>query len=101
VPAELGDPTPTVVPTASSEIAVGVSFGETVAQTYSRALRPFGEVLLRANSVTGAGYALRAGLTTSLLGTDRFSAFLGLLSPTPGLPDGVRMFGIAYHLPVR
>ncbi len=51
--------------------------------------------------MTGAGWSLRAGLTTSLLGTDRLSAFLGFLSPTPGLPDGVRLFGIAYHLPFR
>ncbi|MFO0460179.1 MAG: tetratricopeptide repeat protein [Burkholderiales bacterium] len=101
VPAEAGDPTRAVVPAASSEVAAGVSFGESVAQTYSRAIRPFGEVLLRANSVTGAGYALRAGITTSLLGADRLSAFVGLLSPTPGLPDGVRLFGIAYHLPIR
>ncbi len=101
VPASAGDPTAAVVPAASSELATGVSFGDSVAQTYSRALRPYGEVLLRANSVTGAGYALRAGITTSVLGTDRLSAFLGLLSPSPGLPDGVRLFGIAYHLPLE
>lgn len=101
VPASVGDPTAAVIPAASSEVAAGVSIGDSVAQTYSRALRPFAEALLRANSVTGAGWSLRAGLTTSLLGTDRLSAFLGFLSPTPGLPDGVRLFGIAYHLPFR
>jgi hypothetical protein len=98
VPPELGDPTAAVVPVSSTEVAAGVSFGDTVAQTYSRALRPFGEALLRSNSVSGGGYSLRAGVTASLFGSDRLSAFLSLLSRTPGLPRGSRAFGLAYQV---
>ncbi|MFZ4759685.1 MAG: hypothetical protein ACOYLX_16100, partial [Burkholderiaceae bacterium] len=97
VPAALGDPTAAVIPVSSTELAAGVSFGDTVAQTYSRALRPFGEALLRANSVSGAGYALRAGFTASVFGTDRLSAFLQILSRTPGIPGGTRALGAAYQ----
>jgi hypothetical protein len=97
VPAALGDPTPAVVPASSTEIAGGIAFGDSVAQTYGRALRPFGEALLRANSVSGAGYSLRVGATTSLFGTDRLSGFLTLLSPTPGIPRSTRAIGLAYQ----
>jgi tetratricopeptide (TPR) repeat protein len=97
IPAALGDPAPAVIPASSTEIAAGLAFGDSVAQTFGRALRPFGEALLRANSVSGTGYSLRAGATTSLLGTDRLSGFLTLLGRTPGIPRSTRAIGLAYQ----
>jgi hypothetical protein len=97
VPSDLGDPTAAVIPASSTEASIGVAFGETVSNTYSRALRPFGEVALRANSVTGGGYNVRFGATTAVFGTDRFSAFLNLISPTPGVPGTTREFGLLYQ----
>jgi polysaccharide biosynthesis protein PelB len=97
VPAALGDPTAAVIPASSTEFAAGVAFGESVAQAYSRALRPFGEALIRSNTVSGAGYSLRGGATMSVFGTDRLSAFLTLLSKTPGIPRSTRAFGLAYQ----
>ncbi|HYF60237.1 MAG TPA: tetratricopeptide repeat protein, partial [Burkholderiaceae bacterium] len=86
-----------VVPVSSTELAAGLAFGESVSQSYGRAPRPFGELLARTNSASGAGYALRAGFTLAPTGADRLTAFASLISATPGIPRASRTFGLAYQ----
>jgi polysaccharide biosynthesis protein PelB len=87
----------TFIPRASSEFSVNASYGESARSSYSKALRPYGEIGLRHNSLTGLGFSLRSGLSTSVIGTDRLSLFLNAVSATPGNSRGLREVGLSYQ----
>ncbi len=96
-PAGFAQPLDQWVPRGSTQASIGASIGDAVAQSYTRALRPFGEIGLRSNSVTGGGYNLRGGLSMSIFGSDRFSGFYGIVSRTPGNTRGTREVGLSYQ----
>ena len=85
------------MPRGSNQFSLSAALGESARSGISRGLRPYGEFGLRRNSITGTGYNLRAGMTTSLLGADRLSMFLNSISATPGNARGVRELGLAYQ----
>ena len=96
-PASAVNPLESFVPRGSNQFSLSAALGESARSGISRGLRPYGEFGLRRNSITGTGYNLRAGMTTSLLGADRLSMFLNSISATPGNARGVRELGLAYQ----
>lgn len=60
------------VPDSSTEMEVGVGYGETaLVESTRRALRPYARFGVTLNSVSGAGASLRAGLATAIAGADQ------------------------------
>jgi polysaccharide biosynthesis protein PelB len=60
-------------------------------------LQPFAQLGIRYNSLTGAGYNLRAGLAGSVLGHDSFLLYVQSSSATPGSSHGSTEIGIKYN----
>lgn len=85
------------VPRGYTQFGLSLSSGDNLYQDYTRALRPFASVGISHNNVTGKGYNLRAGLATSLVGTDHLAIFMSKSSATPGNPDGFKEFGAQYR----
>ena len=50
-------------------------FGTFYQTNYTRALRPFADVGLTHNSVTGAGYSALVGVSGSVIGADRLTLY--------------------------
>ncbi|WP_424192366.1 tetratricopeptide repeat protein [Ampullimonas aquatilis] len=85
------------VPRGYTQFGLSLSSGDNLNQDYTRALRPFASAGISHNNVTGKGYNLRAGLATSIVGTDHLAIFMSKSSATPGNPDGFREFGAQYR----
>lgn len=98
VPAIVADPVAAIVPQGSSQYLLALAAGEqTIDNLTQRAMRPFGEVGIRYNSVSGLGANGRVGFATSFFGADRFAIFWNGVSATPGTPRGTREFGASYQ----
>jgi polysaccharide biosynthesis protein PelB len=62
------------VPRSFTYRAAGIGFGEHLRREYSRGLRPFADVSVSHNTVTGIGYSAAIGIGGSVFGTDHLSA---------------------------
>lgn len=72
--------------------------GASAENGYHRGWRPFGEIGLTHNSVTGRGYQLRAGVAGSVLGGDVLRMRWQRISGNPSAEQGSRELGFDYHL---
>ena len=96
--------TPTgTVPTASfflppsfSNVGLYTGFGTYYQNNYTRALRPFVDVGVVHNTVTGNGYSALAGISGSLIGGDRVTLYASTGRGGSGTGDVVREIGMRY-----
>lgn len=94
---------PFFLPQSSRQYQLSIGFGETDSAAYRRALAPFGSAGLIYNDVSGAGYDLRLGLTTSLFGAmpggvDRLSLYLSQSrGARAGSKDVTRLIGLQWQ----
>jgi len=96
--------TPTgVVPTADfflpesfNNIGLFTGFGTYYQTNYTRALRPFLDVGVIHNSVTGNGYSALAGATASLFGADKLTLYGSMGRGRTGTSDITREIGVKY-----
>jgi Tfp pilus assembly protein PilF len=63
------------IPQNSRIVGAGVGFGESVRESYSRALRPYGSFARTSSSLAGSGYNALFGAGGSLLGADQLSLY--------------------------
>jgi hypothetical protein len=87
----------TFLPAAATTWGAAFGWGLSLQDRYTRALRPFFDLSLARNSVTGPVHALRFGAAGSLAGQDHLSIFFSRASGTPGAPQGLREIGLAYQ----
>ena len=63
------------IPQNSRIIGAGVGFGESIRDSYSRALRPYGSFSRTSSSLAGSGYNALFGAGGSVFGTDQLSLY--------------------------
>lgn len=63
------------VPQNSRILGAGIGFGESVRESYTRAIRPYGSLSRTVSSLAGSGYNALVGAGGSLLGTDQLSVY--------------------------
>ncbi|MEZ5739791.1 MAG: tetratricopeptide repeat protein [Burkholderiaceae bacterium] len=97
-PSGAADPVSLFVPASSTQMDLFLTAGSSIRDSYTRGLRPFGEIGAHYNTDAGASMSLRAGLSTSLLGTDRLTLFGAWKSKSTSSPGGNTEFGLAYRL---
>lgn len=85
------------MPGSYTQWGAGLGWGMHLQERHTRALRPFFDMALFHNSVTGAGSSVRLGAAGSLAGQDHLTIYLGRSSGTPGAPQGYRELGINYQ----
>jgi hypothetical protein len=85
------------VPPGSRRYGVAVSLGESVPETWTRGLRPYGGLELTRNSRAGAGYNLRLGLRGSLLGLDHLALYWSHGRNVGASNDSSVEYGIRYE----
>ncbi|HYC46732.1 MAG TPA: tetratricopeptide repeat protein [Burkholderiales bacterium] len=96
--------TPTgAVPTAAfflpgsfSVYGIYTGFGTFYQNNYTRAIRPFVDVGIARNTVTGTGYSALAGLSGSVIGTDRLTAYISTGRGGTGVNELSREIGLRY-----
>ena len=84
--------------TVGACVSMGDNLGGMSLQTdYSRAWRPYTDLCLRNNNVTGDGYSALLGLAGSVFGTDHLSLqWQGSDNATPGT-SSIRTFSVRYR----
>lgn len=92
------DPATRLLPEGSTTWGVLLGAGLSAENSYQRALRPFGEVGLTYNTVTGAGRQVRAGVAGSVFGGDVLRMRWQRISGNPSAEQGSRELGLDYHL---
>lgn len=63
------------VPQNSRVLGAGIGFGESIRDSYSRGLRPWGSFSRTSSSLSGSGYNALFGVGGSVLGTDQLSLY--------------------------
>ena len=87
-----------LLPEGSRTWGLLLGAGTSAENSYQRAWRPFGEVGLTHNSVTGSGHQLRAGVAGSVFGQDVLRMRWQRVSGNPSAQQGSRELGLDYHL---
>lgn len=87
-----------LLPEGSQTWGLLLGAGTSAENGYHRAWRPYGEIGLTHNSVTGAGRQLRAGVAGSVLGGDVLRMRWQRVSGNPSAEQGSRELGLDYHL---
>lgn len=85
------------LPAGATSWGAAFGWGLSLQDRYTRALRPFFDLSLARNSVTGPVHAVRMGLAGSLIGQDHMSLHFSRASGTPGAPQGLRELGLSYQ----
>lgn len=85
------------LPQSSSTYGFSLGLGTKVEQKYSRAWRPFAEIGVNSNSISGAGYDLRLGAVGSVLGGDVLNVHVQTLSNKPMSQQNSREVGFQYQ----
>lgn len=98
LPAGSDPDTTRLLPEGSHTWGMLLGTGASAENSYHRAWRPFGEVGLTYNSVTGAGHQLRAGMAGSVFGQDVLRMRWQRVSGNPSAEQGSRELGLDYHL---
>lgn len=89
---------PRLLPEGSHTWGLALGAGTSAENGYHRAWRPYGEIGLTYNSVTGSGHQLRAGVAGSVLGSDVLRMRWQRVSGSPAAEQGSRELGLDYHL---
>ena len=87
-----------LLPEGSTTWGMALAAGASAENGYHRAWRPYGEVGLSYNSLTGSGHQLRAGVAGSVLGGDVLRLRWQRVSGSPSAEQGSRELGLDYHL---
>ena len=85
------------MPASSMTTGLSLGLGGSAAQGYVRGFRPFTEIGLSQNSISGLGYKLRAGVAGSILGSDVFRLHLQSVSSSPQAKQGSQELGVNYQ----
>jgi hypothetical protein len=96
-PAALNTGSDTYLSGSYTQWGIAGGWGQYLQQRYTRALRPFFDLSLFHNSLTGAGRGVRMGLAGSLAGQDHAVIYFSQFTGTPGAPQGLREFGLTYQ----
>ena len=96
-PAALNTGNDTYLSGSYTQWGIAGGWGQYLQQRYTRALRPFFDLSLFHNSLTGAGRGVRMGLAGSLAGSDHAVVYFSQFSGTPGAPQGLRELGLTYQ----
>ena len=96
-PAALNTGSDTYLSSSYTQWGLAAGWGQSLQQRYTRALRPFFDVSLFHNSLTGSGRGVRMGLAGSLAGSDHAVVYFSQFTGTPGAPQGLREFGLTYQ----
>ena len=78
-------------------VSLNVGFGSFFRDNYTRALRPFLDVGVSTNSVSGFGYNLLAGAAVSVLGQDHLSFHVSTGRGGTGAFNRTSEFGVTYQ----
>ena len=97
-PAGVADPDSTMLPAEGAQLDLYVTAGMVTADSYTRAMRPFAELGLHRNAHTGGSVSVRAGINTSVVGTDQLTLFAAYSHETTGAGRGTTEVGLAYRL---
>jgi hypothetical protein len=96
-PADVLAGAPAFLPSSYTQYGFSFGWGQYLQERYTRALRPYFDIGLFHNSVTGNGRSARLGVAGSLAGQDHAAAYIGQSTGTPGAPQGLREFGLTYQ----
>ncbi len=96
-PASLNTGNDTYLSSSYTQWGIAGGWGQYLQQRYTRALRPFLDISLFHNSLTGSGRGLRLGLAGSVAGQDHLVIHFSQFTGTPGAPQGLREFGLNYQ----
>lgn len=85
------------MPVSSTTVGMSLGLGTSAEQGYVRGWRPFAEIGLNQNSITGLGYNLRGGWAGSILGNDVLRLHLQSVSSSPQAKQGAQELGVNYQ----
>ncbi|HTP62945.1 MAG TPA: tetratricopeptide repeat protein [Burkholderiales bacterium] len=85
------------VPAGSVRQGIGIGIGESVRDSWSRALRPYAGADLTHNTLTGAGYNLRLGVRGNVLGPDQLNLYWTRARGGGASGDSILEYGIRYE----
>ena len=84
------------LPGSFSVYGIYTGFGTYYRTNYTRALRPFVDVGVNRNTVTGSGYAAMAGISGSVIGLDRLTLYASTGRGGTGTNETSREIGLRY-----
>jgi polysaccharide biosynthesis protein PelB len=96
-PPGYNQPSEFFLPNSYTQADLFLSTSEPVQAQGRGPLQPFAQLGIRYNSLTGAGYNLRAGLSGSVFGHDSFLLYVQSSSATPGSNHGSTEIGLKYN----
>lgn len=96
-PPGFNQPSEFFLPRSYSQADIFLSTSEPYRAQGRGPIQPFAQLGIRYNSLTGAGYNLRAGLAGSVLGHDSFLLYVQSSSATPGSSHGSTEIGLKYN----
>jgi hypothetical protein len=85
------------IPVGSQRYGVGVALGESVRESFTRALRPYGGADLTHNSVTGGGYNAWLGVRGSVFGNDQLRLYWSRGRSVGASNDSYLEYGARYE----
>ena len=84
------------LPGSFSVYGIYTGFGTYYRTNYTRALRPFLDIGVNRNTVTGSGYAAMAGISGSLMGLDKLTLYASTGRGGTGTNETSREVGLRY-----
>lgn len=84
------------LPGSFSVYGIYTGFGTYYRTNYTRALRPFLDIGVNRNTVTGSGYAAMAGISGSLIGLDKLTLYASTGRGGTGTNETSREVGLRY-----
>ncbi len=85
------------VPRSSRLVGLGIGFGESIRESYSRALRPYGGLTRTSSSLAGSGYNATLGAGASLFGSDQLSLYWLRARGGGASGDAILEYGLRYE----
>lgn len=85
------------VPRNSRRVGLGIGFGESIRESYSRALRPYGGLTRTSSSLAGSGYNATLGAGGSLFGSDQLSLYWLRARGGGASGDSILEYGLRYE----
>ena len=85
------------VPQDFSVFGAYVGFGQFYRDNYARGLKPFADIGITHNNVTGKGYSGLFGAGGSVLGHDHAAVYLQVARGGTGTSDSIRELGLRYY----
>ena len=85
------------VPQNFSVFGAYAGFGQFFRDNYARGLKPFADIGITHNNVTGKGYSGLFGAGGSVLGHDHAAVYLQVARGGTGTSDSIRELGLRYY----